>query len=646
MLMPAKVTATTSITQQTRKRADVRTPESQKNTSHSGEDETSSIFDKILECDAGVDSDPFGIIPTPETAYPTPAKERGEEEAHTSIIITVLCKPDDKTHVKPLYDKVATVLLHEEGGDVTFDTGQKKLFPASSPPARVDEDLSFEDLPMGIYEDAPPGTPIQGKKTVESDKATEVIEIESDDDDDDVLPDLATILGSNPLDKTPPKKPSKPIPKAKPVKKSTKTTQTPIKKTPKTSIQLKDAVLLALQSAPQEQSKAPYVSKESRFIDHLQASGLDPHPTVDICGKEISVHDLYTLVNEKYLGYENVEGGDLWRLVATGLGLSSYNESAKDLRRLYRETLISIGTLKPVSVSKPNGVKRMSLSPLATEEDTDDVENLEEQKAIFLSKLGAQAIEPVQDACGAQIDLHLLWVVVEKFGGFEQVEDDYLWPRVAKMLLFSPEVNEAPEELQRVYTELLLYLDEDTAATIDKERKKSTKARAPDVKFSQESFKEFQAALQHLSQNTGKQIDESVDICGKEVHLFDAWAVVKHKLGGYQKVTILDLWNRAATNLGFNLRNAAEKDAGKKLKMVWEVVLCNIYLNISPKNSPRRPEPAPANNVKFRFTKAEALRLEMEFKTSNLPSRERKERLAEEMGVAFTSLNVGFLCIV
>lgn len=148
------------------------------------------------------------------------------------------------------------------------------------------------------------------------------------------------------------------MPKARPVKKSTKTAQTPIKKTPKTSSPLKDAVPLASQSAPQEETKVPYASK--------------------------------------------------------------------GIRRLYRKTLNSMGTPNPVWVSKPDGMMRMNLCPLATEEETDDVAKLKEQKALIVSKSGARAIEPRQDACGARIDLHLLWIVVEKLGGFEKVEDDDL----------------------------------------------------------------------------------------------------------------------------------------------------------------------------------------------------------------------------
>lgn len=132
-----------------------------------------------------------------------------------------------------------------------------------------------------------------------------------------------------------------------------------------------------------------------------------------------------------------------------------------------------------------------------------------------------------------------------------------------------------------MYTESLLYLDENTTVAVDK----PTKAKAPDVKFCQESFKQFQAALPAFVAN----------------HRPADWRKCRHLRQGSPSLRCFGCPKAQArripesyyfrslepcgNELEFNLGNAAEKDARKELKVVWEVVLCNIHLNITPKDS-------------------------------------------------------------
>ena len=172
------------------------------------------------------------------------------------------------------------------------------------------------------------------------------------------------------------------------------------------------------------------------------------------------------------------------------------------------------------------------------------------------------------------MDLHLLWSIVQEGGEFSKIESEEMWKVVADTLIFSSGNEGACDVLRAVYERLLLPLDLGHRGNNDypadrvpvKAETKPVEVRVRDMRASKGSHEKFLGALSAYTSTTGKVIDPNVNICGKSNHLFDAWVVVKHKLGGLENVVMNDLWNQAAKVLEFDRRKKREKDAPTQIR--------------------------------------------------------------------------------
>ena len=439
---------------------------------------------------------------------------------------------------------------------------------------------------------------------------------------------------------------------------------------------------------------SPPQSQETHLIDNLQSMGVIAHPSHVICGLEISIHDLYSTVIFKLGGYDNVESGGT--LIAVGLSLPPCGlngDAAQEVRKLYRDVLLAVsptrkgdggansnaaqmgdGDIEKDMMDSDGGALHLvegaefgSILQLAATfykgattgggqaADTED-----ETKAIFLSKLGGEkAIEPMQEVCGCMVDLHLLRSIVQEGGGFCKVESEEMWQVVADELILPPGSEDAGDALRTVYKMLLLPLDLGHGSNDDyladplpvKTETKPVEFRVPDMKFPKDSHKNFTDALVALSASSGEDIDENIDICGKSVHLFDAWVMVKHKLGGLHNVVMNDPCNQAAKLLDFDRRKKVEKNAPTQSQRLWEETLCNLDLKLAL--SVHQVAAAPAVPVavggtaqlaltpsRFRFTEAQVTRLEGVWAVNKTPSKAEKESLTAEFGVPYRSVYV------
>lgn len=442
-------------------------------------------------------------------------------------------------------------------------------------------------------------------------------------------------------------------------------------------------------------SLSPPQPLETQLMDNLQFIGVTAHPTHVICVLEISIHDLYSIVNYKHGGYDNVEAGDLWTLIAVGLGLpllGTNGDAAQEVRKLYRNVLLAVSPTREGdegansnaaqigdgevdedmmdsdgdALHLVDGAEFGSIRQLAatfykgaTTDDGQVADAEDEAKAIFLSKLGAKAIEPMQEVCGSIVDLHLLRSIVQERGGFSKVESKEIWQAVADALIFPPGDEGAGDALRAVYKKLLLPLDRGDEGNDDyladpvpvKTETKPVEFKVPYMKFPKGLHKKFTDALVALSASSGKDIDENIDICGKSVPLFDVWVMVKHKLGGLQNIVMNDLWSQAAKLLDFDRRKKREKNAPTQIQRLWEETLCNLDLKLAP--SVQQVAAAPAVPVaaggtaqsallpsSFRFTEAQVTRLEGVWAVNKSPSKAEKEALTAEFGVPYRSVYV------
>ena len=121
-------------------------------------------------------------------------------------------------------------------------------------------------------------------------------------------------------------------------------------------------------------------------------------------------------------------------------------------------------------------------------------------------------------------------VVVQEGGGYHKFKSEEMWEAVADALIFQPGSEGAGNALRVVYERLLLPLDRSDDGNDDyladavmvKAETKAVVERVPDRRFPKGSHKKFTVAFAALSASCGKVIGESIDICGKSVHLFDA----------------------------------------------------------------------------------------------------------------------------
>lgn len=63
----------------------------------------------------------------------------------------------------------------------------------------------------------------------------------------------------------------------------------------------------------------PSPGQEIQFIDDLRSLGVIPNLTNIIYGLEVSIYDLYNIVNQNHGEYDNVQTGYLWTLIAVQL---------------------------------------------------------------------------------------------------------------------------------------------------------------------------------------------------------------------------------------------------------------------------------------------------------------------------------------
>lgn len=86
----------------------------------------------------------------------------------------------------------------------------------------------------------------------------------------------------------------------------------------------------------------------------------------------------------------------------------------------------------------------------ASADDDQAADAKDEAKAILVSKLGARAIETMQEVCGCILDIHLLWSIVQDEGEFSKVENKEMWEAVADDLIFGPGCDGAGDALRGV----------------------------------------------------------------------------------------------------------------------------------------------------------------------------------------------------
>ena len=414
----------------------------------------------------------------------------------------------------------------------------------------------------------------------------------------------------------------------------------------------------------------------------------------------MSIRDLYSIVNYKHNGYDNVEASDLWTLIAAILVtplLGPNRDAAQEVRKLYCDVLLAVSP--PHAAADGNAAQmgnaevdddmmdsdsgvlhlldgaefgsfRQLIATLYKGASTDDdqaadADGEDEAKGNFLSKLGAHAIESMQEVSGCLVDLHFLWSIVREGGGFSKVESEEMWEAVADALIFPSGSEGACDVLRAVYERLLLPLDRGHEGNDDhiaelvpvKAETKPVEVKVPDTRFPKGSHQKLLDALSAYASTTGKVIDPNIDICGKSIQLMDASVVVRHKLDGIQNVVMNDLWNQAAKVLDSDRRKKREKNAPTKIRRFWEETLCNLDLTLAPsvqKVAAAQAVPVAATGTaqstlapsSFRFTEAQVTRLGDVWAVNKTPSKAEKEALTAEFGVPYRSVYVSCISIM